>query len=303
MNHSDVVTAFRQGRDRRGHNVFARNRVLYSYGDHFPLAIERSEESNLKDGSTWYLLNGDKYSVTTSQHQSMTFGEFSEFPRVSFRAIHAGRIDPFACTIIDWWQDSQRSINHDDPGFDTFQVPSGATYSETSGKHWGCPEIEVYSKSWHRVGSAILKQGEKQFICSMDEGSYFVSELPCKVQSMAEGFESLKPDPIKLWESRGIPFIRQGEWFFIPAGKELTTRTYSHPFILPNADSRSNQHIATMGKQIGDMMLVAGRVRHVDPVTNHATREHRTVVFPEKTVWQAFVNTAVNSWSGFGSVD
>lgn len=45
--------------------------TVYSYGRHFPLAqLMPNAETGDKRG--WWLLNGDRYSVTTSQHQSET---------------------------------------------------------------------------------------------------------------------------------------------------------------------------------------------------------------------------------------
>lgn len=76
--HSDTakrwadLTLGRETREVSSANVHIR-RVdksyrLYSYGSHFELGRMVTEE----DGSRFYLLNGDTYSVTTSRHQSMT---------------------------------------------------------------------------------------------------------------------------------------------------------------------------------------------------------------------------------------
>jgi len=59
---------------RNGSNVWASGRTLYSYGTHFPLA----EFYGRRDGTTrerpLFLLNGDRFSVSTSRHQSETRG-------------------------------------------------------------------------------------------------------------------------------------------------------------------------------------------------------------------------------------
>ena len=61
---TSIVEAFNNGATQgEANTMFIEGNVLYSYGHHFPLAIR------LKSGH--HLINGDKYSVTTSQHQSM----------------------------------------------------------------------------------------------------------------------------------------------------------------------------------------------------------------------------------------
>lgn len=46
-------------------NMYIENNVLYSYGKHFPMAIRLSS-----DKGYYFIVNGDKYSPTTSRHQS-----------------------------------------------------------------------------------------------------------------------------------------------------------------------------------------------------------------------------------------
>jgi hypothetical protein len=63
-----VISDFVSGKENRTENIFSEGLaakdiiVLYSYGRHFPLAIR------LSDGHM--IMNIDKYSVTTSKHQS-----------------------------------------------------------------------------------------------------------------------------------------------------------------------------------------------------------------------------------------
>ena len=63
VSHSSVVDAFFNGRKATGGNMFTDGTTIYSYGAHFPIA------TRLNDGS--YLRNNDRYSITTSGHQSM----------------------------------------------------------------------------------------------------------------------------------------------------------------------------------------------------------------------------------------
>jgi hypothetical protein len=87
-----------EGRATRyiGHrlNVFGDDRALYSYGSHFPLIVPMRDESG---ALVLYLLNGDRYSVSTTRHQSIARSVIadSDVPSViiPFSAITAASID------------------------------------------------------------------------------------------------------------------------------------------------------------------------------------------------------------------
>lgn len=62
MNNKQVAEAFANGAEKgKGNNMFIEGNVLYSYGHHFPLAVRTSGG---------FLINQDKYSSSTSKHQS-----------------------------------------------------------------------------------------------------------------------------------------------------------------------------------------------------------------------------------------
>jgi len=75
---SDVIDAFANGKERPETNSsgsvyqewHANYDVLFSYGNHFPMAI-RIKNKNIAPIGT-VIFNGDRYSVTTSSHQSGT---------------------------------------------------------------------------------------------------------------------------------------------------------------------------------------------------------------------------------------
>jgi len=58
-----------------GHNsngsIYYKGDVIYSYGSHFPMAIFM--------GGRCTVINGDKYSPTTSRHQSTLRGVISDY--------------------------------------------------------------------------------------------------------------------------------------------------------------------------------------------------------------------------------
>jgi len=65
MKNWDVIKKFVNGeKEGRTKHLFIEGNVLYSYGHHFPIAIR----------TNMFIVNMDKYSVTTSRHQSYLRG-------------------------------------------------------------------------------------------------------------------------------------------------------------------------------------------------------------------------------------
>lgn len=58
----DVIVGWVRGESGKSKHVIATEDVLYSYGEHFPMAVR-------KDGKTY--VNKDGYSMTTAHHQSI----------------------------------------------------------------------------------------------------------------------------------------------------------------------------------------------------------------------------------------
>jgi hypothetical protein len=76
--HIEIVEKYAKGEyksDKRtnGTNIFIDDGVLYSYGHHFPLALV------LDRAARTVAINKDKYSTSTSKHQSYVRREFSSF--------------------------------------------------------------------------------------------------------------------------------------------------------------------------------------------------------------------------------
>ncbi|HBI47504.1 MAG TPA: hypothetical protein DDX93_02080 [Smithella sp.] len=294
MNHKTVVQRFSEGKNHRGSRIFAEGNTLYSYGRHFPLAVRRGEE-----GQEWYLLNGDKYSVSTSKHQGITYSVFSDSPRVSFTALNAAGISYNSCKLVDFQKDAYDSAFKGDKNFLNFKslVPVGAEYHESKDK-----EGNIISKSFHRIGAVVLEQNKKHFICSMDEGSYFVSLLPKRVKTVQEAFEVLKPARVKVFEKYGGKYQRQGEWFFIPEiFIKIEEKDFQKSAALPSADSSSNLHVCTRLKKIGKRYFVKGIIKHRNPRTNRRA-DHKPLKLGEG-IYEAVCNTAKGNWSASGRVD
>lgn len=306
--HRDVVRMFANGQtNKNGSRVFSRNETLYSHGRHFPLAVKRDKASNLKTKEAWHLLNGDRFSISTSAHQHYTFSAFPHSPRVSFTAIAGADLDPYTCLVVDWQDDAQGWSYPGDADFETFEqtAPMGAmvTVDRKDG--------EITHKSYHRIGGAVLRDPRtgKDHLCSMDEGSYFVSRLPRRVKSLGDAFQALVPKRAQEAMAAGIDVKRQGEWFCIPVDKlpyGVRKSHMRHPFELPKTDARSNTHLCTAGITHAKRHYIMGRIRHVFWGWQEGwlpTREHRTLKLDKGLVYEAVRNTSLGDWSSSGRVD
>lgn len=236
--HDQVINAFfkYENRYRNGSRIYWTDESdsLFSFGHHFKLAVRRPEH---KGTPQEFLLNSDRYSSSTSGHQSQVIQVLhnifpdQDFPRTSFRLIDMHRLNPHKVEVVDFSPDDYRSSyrGHDD--FDDFEkkLPRGGMYW-TSKDESG----EVYSKHWHLVGGVLLKgpsydqrghreedvflkpqnpQAPSLFLGSTDSTGYFIAELvDHETTTMGDGFDSLVPPEIKGRND----LKRQGEFFFAP---------------------------------------------------------------------------------------
>lgn len=244
--HEKVVTAFFKYEDRYhdGSRIFFEdeNNSLFSFGHHFTLAIRRPK---FKDTPQEFLLNSDRYSSTTSGHQSLIIGVLRDlfpgkhFPRTSFAILERHGLHPKTVEVVDFSPDDYRSAYPSQEGFEEFEknLPPGGMFWTSKGK-----DGEISAKYWHLVGGILMRgssynerwnrlsrdQSEvfmkpqnldlpSLFIGAVDHTGYFTAEL-CdhNVKTMAEGFESLQPPEIRGKAN----ILRQGEFFFLPVEDE-----------------------------------------------------------------------------------
>lgn len=342
--HADVVKKFADRKVNRrtgtvsweGCRVYCQGDTLYSYGSHFPLARYLGE----KDGSPLFLKNGDKYSSSTSGHQSIT-QQYCKGPTVSRTALQAAGIDFYSVglpgagvqnpririAIVDFRQDSSEHLYQDpkngklyrEHDYESgqfsklFQKPKQGMFvrvgnSGDEGYNWGY---------WHILGAVVLTDAQQRsYLCSLDEGRYFVSLLPKYAETVEEAFQILKPEAVVKAEKAKLNVKRQGEWFFIPtkikgfAGLkeffDLSSVTAAQRLatiqVLPRQTPESNRHICRQFKHEGTPTLACGKVRHWWSNLDQATGEHKTVDLGDE--WhEVHRNTEVNSWSAGGKFD
>jgi len=244
--HEQVVTAFFKYEDRyrNGSRIFFDDEAnaLCSFGRHFRLAVRRPQH---KGTPQEILLNSDRYSSTTSGHQSLVIGVLRDlfpgqhFPRTSFAILDRHGLDPHSVEVVDFSPDDYRSSyrGHDD--FEDFEknLPPGGMYWTSKDD-----DGEISAKYWHLVGGVLMRgpsfnqrwtrlsrdQEEvfmkphnpdmpSLFLGGTDHTGYFTAELvDHKVKTMGQGFESLQPLPVRGKTN----VLRQGEFFFVPVEDE-----------------------------------------------------------------------------------
>jgi hypothetical protein len=279
-------------------NVFCRDRVIYSYGSHFPMAYYLGQQA----GEPVYLLNGDRYSNSTSGHQGRVRAKCPGFT-VPFTALNAAKVWPSEIKlgdVIERTQDTRIELTRasvEDPWQDStgarFIVPrvgEVVTYSNP-------PALEGY---FHAPGAVLFKHGRRTLLATSDEGTYCVIELPMRLASVTKAFDCLKPAAVHAAELEGKEVKRQGEWFFIPAVSAPPGRSKARQAALPRRNDAGNLHVVPH-LQIGGTLFVKGSVYHRDGRTERASRQHRTLRLDG---WHtAHRNTERASWQAQGRVD
>lgn len=305
----EVITAFAVGTNfpERNNNgsVSHYDNILYSYQE--PIAVRRD------DGLV--VISGDKWSVTTSGHQSTlqmklhrknyfttaftAVAQFVEMPRrMMAQCLRDGRIE-----VLDHTRDFHAYYRN-------------GTFADPSGKVYRFDELPVgvevrYRKDTtghtapsmaHMAASVLLRYGDRHGLASMDESQYFCSELPHPVNTVNGAFHALKPQEV-LENEIALPVFRQGEWFFIPhlVGKEAREQynQMETNFELIGRNG-GNPHFVTRGTWLDEkrgIAEVSGQVRH---------NEHRMLNLSrsgDPIIYLAVENTAVRSFSAMGRVD
>lgn len=306
--------------------AFCEDRTLYSYGTHFPLAHYLGQDH---DGRHVFLKNGDRNSPTTNrmvaETQSKCYG-----PTVSLSALQAaGLAVPTLADIVDW-REAPRTMLYRDTRTGEFyrnwdyrtQSGIGDPFPRPAQGQWmpySSSQGDIMERgTWHVLGATLIRSGDRYYLCSLDEGRYFVSELAAPAASVDEAFEGLKPDAVRTAERDGLPVVRQGEWFFLPTGlddgamaRELGTTKAglarkAKRDGLPRQRNDSNVHDVKQVVTEDGRRFARGRVFHRSPgfrgETGTLTREHKTINLGDR--WHLVVaNTQKAAWSMGGSFD
>lgn len=294
-------------------NIFFEGPVLYSYGHHFPMAV--------RIPGNRYIVNGDKYSITTGKHQSHVFqvipnSKRVEIPFSALMAMLGMRNDTIdqqdlvnmlvngTIELIDWENDRY--------------VDTGQISVKT-----GEPIME------HYLGACLFKykrlvgieETTRYLISAIDEsgtngGLFFLTELKEPAETVMEAFEQMKPDDVKEAEAKGVEVKRQGEFFFIkspndfdrkenPIHKDFANRVEKNYCLRHRAEHGwrdSQNHVASEGfcDDSYGAQFVRGIVKH-DRGQHKQLKLYEDV--KEKGWWQVLEAVYMQSWGASGNVD
>ncbi|MFF5985929.1 hypothetical protein [Prauserella flavalba] len=300
------------------------DRDLCSYGTHFVLARIMLDEHGDR---SWWLLNGDTYSVSTSGHQRLVREECGKTVLpvliVPFSCLREARIDRDTITPIDIQDESFETVTHYAHEWDS--VPDHAQYSARllpDGRYAWHTHRHWLGASLFRAAYTVRESGEYRtrtayFLSAFDEQEtrphYFLCELPhgAAPTSVSEAFEALKPPEVIQAETDGLTCTRQGDVFAVPT--TLTTRQVSR---LAHKRQRGVHvlhlsHTATEVAVTDDGTTYArGILRHAPP--GHGRQpEHKRQPMGDRKTWHQLVKNTVpldargdsRAWSRGGNVD
>lgn len=263
--------------DCSGSNYFVEDKVLYSYGRHFPVAIWIED---------YVLLNGDTYSPSTSTHQSYIRHVVPEDRQI---------IIPFSAL-----NQAVGSINN----YNKIKVIESIV-SENIPYEYKNSKGELKIGYHHTLGGSVFKFEDRYFISGIDptgvNNLYFLTELVRPVDSFEDAIEALKPEIVRNAEQNEIEVKRQGEWFFIKTDKQCDANIdIGKNCALPGRNNDTGHHIVSDLIQMDNHWLVRGIVKH-------DRKEHRQLKLyddaKKKSWWIAIHNEQIQSWSAGGNVD
>jgi hypothetical protein len=285
---------------------------------------------------------GPTVSETALRAAGVVFTDLVLRPKKGLVLPDKGSDDDPLPVVVSWRADSRTHVKRKDGVYllewgenESFTPPAQGMFVETRR-----PTKDNWQHGyWHILGTAIIEYEGRCFLCGLDEGTYFVCELPAKPRNCDHAYEMLKPKPVRDAEADGLEVLRQGEWFFVPTNMNdaalAETLGWSRTKLgkmakvdaLPKranaagdqgstlSSSSSNLHVCRqLVLQSGKRIYVTGKVFHREPLSTWAmrdnpkkkwgdlTRQHQTLNLG-KDWYIAYPNTEVQSWSMSGQFD
>lgn len=216
--------------NRKNDRIIARDGVLFSYGEHFPLV--RTLRSEGGDIRVW-LINGDTFSITTSRHQRIVREVLAGSPGVPsliipYSVLASARVHAYSIHPIEIRPERFEPIDHH--AREVTEIPQmyrpAARWDEDLQQwHW--------QSRRHRLGEALIHaevdNGSRlspqtrwaAFLSAFDyqerEPLYFFSELPSNdARTVEDAFTELRPAAVRIADEQGRTVARQGDIFGVP---------------------------------------------------------------------------------------
>jgi hypothetical protein len=277
---------------------------------------------------SWWLLNGDTYSVSTTRHQAI-------IREACQRTVLPTLIVPFSCLREARIQrDSIMPVDVQPERFELTTHHAAARERVPEPHRWGArPQPDgrwMWNTNRHWLGAAVFRadytisdrsRGDggtgtrtAYFLSAFDEQEtrphYFLCELPpgARPESVTDALDSLKPPEVIAAEAAGLPVTRQGDVFAIPT--TVATRR------LPRKRERG-AHVLHLSHQATEVCVTDDGATYGRGVLRHAPSEswrrpeHRRQPMGDRKTWHLIVKNTVpldadgtsRAWSRAGNVD
>jgi len=128
--------------------------------------------------------------------------------------------------------------------------------------------VDLQPRMRHLLLMSDQNDGKHKFLCGHDERHWFVAAVPerASVSNVKTAFEALQPQAVQ-WEldrkkvkrkkrnrRRNEAFVRQGEWFFIPASKSFDPNPlmilYAEPLRRGNGKPHTCDELVRQGGEL-----------------------------------------------------
>src|ERR1019366_7367289 len=132
----------------------------------------------------------------------------TRFPMLPVSVFEQAKLDVQKLTIVEQAKDETLQIKTPNPKY--------RSYDEKNTE----PKFIMVPR--HFTGASLFKIGREFFLFDVDRREIehglfnaFLVNLPKPVKTIAEAYDSLKPQAVKDAEAKGLEVLRQGEFFFI----------------------------------------------------------------------------------------
>lgn len=136
--------------------------------------------------------------------------------------------------------------------------------------------VDLKPDARHLLLMARRENGKDKFLCGHDERHWFVCAVPGNgISNVTTAMEALQPEFVRgrilqnlrrrknRFERRNEAFVRQGEWFFVPAAELVVNPTFTNPIHKNEPLSRgrgSKPHVcAEIFRGGGELVWVCSR--------------------------------------------
>ncbi len=259
----------------------------------------------MKTKSGDYVINADKYSVTTSCHQSLAiYHSPNNTPQIPFSALNSGNINSGDIQFIDKTLDTYEYFERETKE-DIWIKIDGVKNDIIYGEVWKRekPELRRYI---HSLGACLFQVAHKYYLSSMDGNQYYLIELnpDFRGYTVKECYRYISGLSFGDYEKYlDGEIIRQGEFFFKPTDRNIKSLKKDGGIFFKNFDIQKYFNPKNIGNQhkARDVIInieknelyARGSIRHP---------QHRMINLKE--AWHYVdINNVSHSWTASGNVD